>query len=181
MSDLDQYTDDAYSGRLSTDARDRLNSVSLSDEATYTRANTLLYQDARARSSQGDRAAHLEALFAVPSNRFKPELLIEDAELAIQQKNWRRALDQATRAEQHWARMPSDLMFTRMAMIHEVRAQASLGRFYDSDGAQVDELAAAIRGWQRYRAHVARRERGDLLARADRQLSRLQDMQDRMQ
>ncbi len=178
---LEAYTEAAYAGRLSADERATLEAITPDDEDEFSRANTLLYEDAKARDSLESRAQYLAALFSLPANRYRPELIIEDAELSIRKKDWQRALELAGRADQYWARMPSELIFTRRALIHEIRAQAFLGQFYASGGDELGALEDAIRGWQRYREHVARRQRADLLSRADRQLSRLYDMQERLQ
>ena len=156
-------------------------SVPRASEDDYTRANALLYEDAKARGDDTARATALASLFRVPANQYRPEFLVEDAELAVRRQDWEKALAQATAAERHWARMPSDIVFSRLAMIHEVKAQAALGQFYASGGEDLDALDAAVRGWERYRDHVADREHPELLSRADEQLTRLYDMQRRMQ
>jgi hypothetical protein len=141
----------------------------------------MLYQDAKARRSNNSRSRYLDALMRVPENRYKPELLVEQAELAIVNVDYDVALSSAQLAERHWARLPSDLVFTRKAMIYEIQAAAHTGKFYASDGAELDELEHAIRDWERYRQHVGTKHRADLEQRADERLAQLYDMQQRLE
>ncbi len=146
----------------------------------YTRAQTLLYQDAKGRGATAERNAVLQRILEVPENRYRPELLVEAAEIALRDRNWRLALDRTATAEMHWARMPSDLIFTRRAMIYEIQAGAWSGRFYDSEGSDRDALAAAQRSWAQYKSHVLSRSRGDLALKADERLAVLRDVESRL-
>src|SRR5690606_19756262 len=120
---------------------------------------------------------HLDALMRVPENRYRPEWAVEQADLAVRRRDWQAAIDRATFAERHWARLPSDLIFSRMASTHELLPSAHMGLFYPSDGVDLPHLDAALRAWERYRRHVAAGHRDDLVAKADQQLARLQDVQ----
>ena len=116
-----------------------------------------------------------------PENEYRPEFLVEEAELAIRSGNFSSALEKANLAERYWQRLPSELIFSRKAMIFEIAASAHTGLFYDSDGQQMDALDNAIRGWEKYKRHVESKSRNDLMARADRQLDKLYDMQQRLE
>lgn len=176
-TELDTWSSDAHAGKLDEVRRTALAAVPPSPAHTYTRARALLYADARARGDLDGRARHLEALMRIPENRYRPEWAVEQADLAIHRRDWQTALDHATFAERHWARLPSDLIFTRMASTYEILASAHMGLFYASDGTDLPHLEAALRAWERYRRHVSAGRRGDLVSKADQQLAKLQDVQ----
>jgi eukaryotic-like serine/threonine-protein kinase len=178
--DVSGYAERSYQGELTDADREILSDVSPADP-DYTRSVTLLYQDARARGDLAGRRTHLSAIMALPENEYRPEFLVEEAELAIRDGQFGAALEKATLAERHWQRLPSELIFTRKAMIFEIAASAYTGLYYTSDGQQMDALDNAIRGWEKYRRHVDAKSRDDLTARADRQLDKLYDMQRRME
>ncbi len=178
--ELADYADRSFRGELTAADREVLAGVSPADP-DYTRTYTLLYQDARARGDVTDRRAYLTAIMAQPENEYRPEFLVEEAELAIRDRHYGIALQKAMLAERHWQRLPSAMIFTRKAMIFEISASAHTGLFYDSDGQQMDSLDNAIRGWEKYRRHVESKDRDDLIARADRQLDKLYDMQRRLE
>jgi hypothetical protein len=174
------YAERSFQGELTAADREVLGDVSTADP-DYTRSLSLLYQDARARGDLAGRRTYLAAIMALPENEYRPEFLVEEAELAIRGRQYTVALEKATLAERHWQRLPSDLIFTRKAMIFEIAASAYTGLFYDSDGQQMDALDNAIRGWEKYRRHVDAKSRDDLSARADRQLDKLYGMQRRLE
>jgi len=178
--ELADYADRSFRGELTAADREVLANVTAADP-DYTRTFALLYQDARARGDVADRTAYLTAIMAQPENEYRPEFLVEEAELAIRGRDYGKALKKATLAERHWQRLPSEMIFTRKAMMFEITASAHTGLFYASDGQQMDSLDNAIRGWEKYRRHVESKDRDDLMARADLQLNKLYDMQRRLE
>ena len=62
----------------------------------------------------------------------------------------------------------------------QIQAAAYQGKFYKSDE-DMELLASAIKGWERYRQHVATKSRTDLQKRADAELARLQDIKEKLQ
>jgi hypothetical protein len=147
----------------------------------YTRANALLYQDAKARGAVGSRENYLQRILARPENRYRPEFLVESAELDLRARRWQSALDTARTAERHWARLPSDLIFSKKALIIEIEAAAHTGIFFDSEGRSTEALGAAIREWEQYRDYVTSYARTDLTARADEKLADLRAIEARLQ
>jgi len=180
LGNLSAYSDKAYRGALNDSERAALEEM---DPASpdYTRALVLLYQDAKARDDLADREKYIDAIMSVPENEYNPQFLTEQAEIAIQHKDWDTALEKANLAERHWARLPSDLIFTRKAMIYEIQASAYQGKFYASGGEDLDSLYAAIRSWEKYQRHVETKQREDLNARAEEQLAKLYDMKKRLE
>lgn len=177
--DLDQLAGAARRGTLSGSDVNRLKALS-TDHGDYTRANVLLYEDAKARGDTGARMAYLSRLMTQPENRYNPALLVEEAELAIRNKNYQLALDKANLAERHWARLPSDLIFSRKVMIYEIQARSHEGLFISSGGDNPEQISSAIRGWERYRRHAETESRSDLIRKADAQIAKLQDVQKRV-
>lgn len=179
-AELDRWSKDAFEGSLSPSAASQLTELGATDPA-FTRARTLLYLDAKARGDGKLRDSYLQSMMALPENRYNPVLLVEAAQVSIEKRNYDQALKEAKAAEQHWARLPSDLLFSRKAMIYEIEALAQTGLFYDSDGEDLERLSQAIRSWDRYRAHVQTKSRQDLLARADEHLTALREIQKRVE
>lgn len=179
-TELDRWSESAFEGELSPSALTQLAEVPKTDPG-FTRARTLMYLDAKARGDDTTRDQHLAAMMALPENRYNPILLVETAQIAIDHKEWQQALRAAQTAEQHWARIPSELVFSRKAMIYEIEALAQTGMFYGSDSEDRDRLAQAIRGWERYRSHVQTKARADLLTRADEHLEQLNEIQRRLE
>ena len=144
------------------------------------RAHTILLMDARARGDDRAARALLDEIFVQPEAHYNPVLLVERARYDVNGGDYRSGMDAARTAEQHWARLPSALVFTKTAEIYELQAAAAQGLFYRTpgDAALLDSASAA---WRRYREHVQTRERADLVARADNQLARLADIRRRTQ
>lgn len=180
VGDLAAYSDRAFRGALEGTEREALGALPPSDP-DFTRAQKLLYQDAKARRDHGARGAALAALMSQPSNHYDPVLLIEQAQLAIDARDYARALERAKLAERHWARLPSNLIFTRKAMIYEISASANTGLYYASEGDDADALHHAIRGWEQYRRHAETKTRQDMVARADLNLEKLYEIQRRVE
>lgn len=177
---MERWAEAAYQGELSPGATTQLAAVPSTDP-TYTRARTLLYLDAKARGDEAMRDAHLAAMLLVPENKYNPVLLVEKALIAVDKQDWQTALKSSQTAEQHWARLPSELVFTRKAMIYEIEAVSNTGLFYESSGENQDLLLQAIRGWERYKTHVNSKNRNDLVARADENLNKLYEIQRRLE
>jgi hypothetical protein len=178
--DLAAYSDTAHRGALSEADRATLEMVGQTDP-TYSRARILLYEDAKARDDASERKTQLDAVMAIPENQYNPTLLVEQAELAIERGDYRGAVDKASQAERQWARLPSELIFSRKAMIYEIQAAGWQGVFYTSGGDDLEALDAAIRSWVRYQRHVETKERADLASKADEELAKLYDMQRRLE
>ncbi|NCG21733.1 MAG: protein kinase, partial [Rhodobacterales bacterium] len=180
LGELSQYAQRALTGLLTDSDRTLLEEVTTTDQ-DFTRAQLLLYQNAKATSSVSERERHMAAILEQPENHYRPEYLVEAAQLSLAKKDYRGALASAELAERHWARLPSDLIFTRKAAIYELEAAAHTGLFYGSDGEQTEQLNSALRDWARYRQHVKTKHRSDLIEHADTQIAKLQDIQERMQ
>jgi hypothetical protein len=99
----------------------------------------------------------------------------------IADRKYDRALARASTAERHWGRLPSDLVFTRKAMIYEAQAAAWQGKFYASGGSDMSALGQAIDSWEKYQRHVATKSRADLSQIADQQLTKLYDARRRLE
>ncbi len=177
--DLNALAERGEAGSLTPADRQQLEGWSDAD-VDYTRAKVILYQDAKVRSDHRGRARYMSELMAVPENRYNPTLLVEDAELYIRKKDYDMALQQANLAERHWARLPSELIFSRKAMIYEIQASSWQGKYYNSGGEDMNSLDNAIRGWERFRRHAETKNRADLTVKADAQLKRLNDMKRRV-
>ena len=177
---LDAMSEAAFAGSLPSAERARLAGVG-TDSPLFTRSHTLLYLDAKARGDRSSKSSELALLMSVPENQYNPALLVEQAHAAMESQDWSRALERSQLAERHWARLPSDLIFSRKALIYEIEAKAHLGRFYASEGDEPNELFRSIRGWEKYRRHAEAASRGDLVANADQQLNELYDMQRRLE
>lgn len=178
--ELERMSATAFDGRLSKSDAKRLAEVPTSD-LLFTRARTLLYLDAKARGAADEQRGHLALLMSLPENKYNPVLLVEQGRDAIGRKDWSKALRAAEMAERHWARLPSDLVFTRKALIYEIQALGNTGQFYGSEGADTNALMGAIRGWEKYRRHASQAGRSDLTDRADDEIARLEGIQERLQ
>jgi hypothetical protein len=177
--DLDALAAAAAGGRVDDADAARLGALPPGDPE-HIRALTILLIDARARGDDGAARAHLDTLFAQPEVHYNPVLLVERSRYAVNGGDYRRGFDAARTAEQHWARLPSSLVFSKTAEIYELQAAAAQGLFYRSGGDPA-LLDAASTAWKRYRDHVQSRDRTDLVAKADDQLARLDDIRRRIQ
>ncbi len=180
VGDLAQVSDAAFQGRLEPEDRVALEALPPSDPR-FTRAGTLLFLDARARGDAASRDRILASLLAVPENAGNPELLLERARIAADHRQWQPALSDAELVERHWARLPPDLLASRKTAVYEIQAVANEGLFHASQGADRPRLDAAIRGWERYRAHVGSLPEPALAARADHELARLREARERLE
>jgi hypothetical protein len=185
-AELDQYASAASSGRLGSSEIMALEMVEASDPA-YTRSRTLLLTNSQRKGDAAGVKRYLDQLFRLPENNYNPLFLIELARYQVNRRAYGDALAAAQKAEQHWARLPSELVFEKKAEIYEIQAAATQGRFYKAyDDANADDAARksllddAIRGWQRYRGHVTTRSRTDLVSRADKEIEKLEDIRARI-
>ncbi|MEO0602494.1 MAG: hypothetical protein AAF211_13715, partial [Myxococcota bacterium] len=179
-ADMNRWSRSAFDGQLTGGPAQRLAEVEI-DDPQFTRARTLLYLNAKKRGQVEERRGHLGLLMTKPENKYSPVLLVEHAQDAMEQKQYGKALERAKVAEQHWARMPPALVFTRKALIYEIEALAHTGLFYESEGRDLNELRGAIRGWERFQRHVSTKGRDDMAARAEQQLERLRQLEERLQ
>lgn len=179
-ADLTALSDRAYRGALSDSDRAVLSEVPVGDPAR-TQVLVLLYQDAKARGDMASRSRHIQAALAIPENQYNPQLLVESAAVLMAKREYDAALAKAALAEKHWARLPSDDIFARKAMIYEIQAASWQGIFYQSEGNDLNALHASIQGWERYLRHVNSKSRRDLASKADAQLAKLYDMQRRLE
>ncbi len=172
----------AARGGLDPATRQTLESTPI-DDPNFTRAYTLLASDALARKDPRSAERYLEQLMALTENRYNPVLLGSLSRLQVNRRQYTKALDNAHRAEQHWARIPSGMMFEKKAEIYEVQAAATQGLLYDSDNEreQLQLAEDAIQRWVRYREHVSTASRDDLIANADTQLEKLRAIRTRLE
>jgi uncharacterized protein HemY len=167
---------------LDADTRGGLEGTTIDDPA-FTRAYTILAADAQARGDTVAAERYLERLMTLVENRFSPVLLSELARLQVNRRRYASALRNANTAEQHWARIPSSVMFERKSEIYEVQAAATQGLLYESDDEreQLELLDEALQRWTRYREHADAGARTDLVARADAQIDKLRAIRSRLE
>ncbi len=175
---LDALATDARTGKLRSDDVDALMAVSISDPS-YTRSQALLLSNAQRKGDAAGTERALKALFALPENTYNPQFLAADALYQVNRGQYDKALSRAQTAERYWSRLPPSQSFATRAQIYEVEAAAWQGKFYNSDG-DMAALESAIRGWEKYRAHVATAARTDLQKNADTQIAKLQDIKERV-
>lgn len=176
---LDRYASDADQGRLGSSDIMYLEMVTI-DEPAYTRARALLLMNAQRKGDKRATKRYLDELMMLPENRYNPVYLADLARYHVNRGNYQTALDNAILAERYWARLPSELVYSKKAEIFEVQAAAYQGLFYKSED-DVELLDQAIRHWEKYRTHVATRSRSDLTRRADKELTKLEDIRGRIQ
>ena len=176
---LDGIATDARAGKLRPDDAAALSAIANTDPR-FTRAQALLLSNAQ---KKGDGAAverALGALFALPENTYNPQFLAADALYRVNKGQYDKALASAQTAERYWARLPPSQSFATRTQIYEVEAAAWQGKFYGSNG-DISALDSAIRGWNRYREHVATANRTDLEKSAAAQITKLEDIRVRLQ
>lgn len=176
---LDGIATDARAGKLRPDDAAALSAIANTD-LRFTRAQALLLSNAQ---KKGDGAAverALGALFALPENTYNPQFLAADALYKVNKGQYDKALASAQTAERYWARLPPSQSFATRTQIYEVEAAAWQGKFYGSNG-DISALDSAIRGWNRYREHVATANRSDLEKSAAAQITKLEDIRVRLQ
>jgi hypothetical protein len=149
------------------------------DDAAYDRSRMLLIMNAKSRQDSPAVKRYLDDLSRRPENSYNPVILVEHARYLVNTGDYRQALDKAALAERHWARLPSELVLAKKTEIYEIQAAASQGLFYRSED-DVHLLDTALRGWQKYREHVDSLARSDLVARADREIAKLETTRKRL-
>lgn len=179
VSDLDQYVESAKKGKLATTDVAVLEQVDVQDPS-YTRSRALLLMNAQRKGDDKATRSYLDQLMLLPENQYNPVFLTDYARWHVNHGEYDKALEKASLAERYWARIPPELVFSKKAEIYEIQAAAWQGKFYKSDE-DMDLLAGAIKGWERYRQHVATKSRTDLQKRADDELARLQDIKEKLQ
>jgi hypothetical protein len=180
--DLDRAARRASGGGLEPSTRRSLESVG-TDNPTFTRARTILAVDAARRGDARSAENYIEQTMALPENRYNPVLLSQLALHQVNRQRYRTALTNANKAEQHWARLPSDVMFERKAVIYEVQAAATQGLLYEAneDRVQLELANDALRRWARLREHATAGSSFDRVARADRQIEKLNSIRARLE
>jgi hypothetical protein len=179
VSDLDQYVDNAKKGKLQSTDIAVLEMIE-TQAPDYTRARALLLMNAQRKNDDKGTRKYLDELMVLPENQYNPVYLTDFARWHVNHAEYDKALEKATLAERYWSRIPPELVFSKKAEIYEIQAAAWQGKFYKSDE-DMDLLASAIKGWERYRQHVSTRSRSDLQQRADTELARLQDIKEKLQ
>jgi len=179
VSDLDQYVESAKKGKLATTDTAVLEMVDIA-EPSYTRSRALLLMNAQRKGDDKATRKYLDQMMLLPENQYNPVYLTDYARWHVNHAEYDKALEKASLAERYWARIPPELVFSKKAEIYEIQAAAYQGRFYKSDE-DLELLASAIKGWERYRVHVSTKSRTDLQKRADTELARLQDIREKIQ
>ncbi|MSQ03447.1 MAG: serine/threonine protein kinase [Myxococcales bacterium] len=176
---LDIYAGDARGGRLSSVDVSLLEGVAATDPQ-FTRSRALLMMNAQKKGDEVAAHRYLDQAMTLPENGYNPALLAEAARWHVNRGEYERALQKAGEAERNWARLPSDLVFAKKAEIYEVEAAAWQGKFYKS-GEDLELLYSAVRGWERYRSHVATLDKGELTKKADIEIAKLNDIRTRLE
>jgi serine/threonine protein kinase len=176
--DMDGMKPSARDGALTSADVIALEGVTATDPA-YTRSRALLLMNAQKGNDSKAVKRYLDDLMRLPENRYDPVFLTELARYYVDAGKYQQAVDTAKTAEQHWARLPSELVFSKKAEMYEIQARGYTGIFFQSQS--VDALDLAIRSWEKYREHVATRSSEDLVAMADKELTKLRTYRERMQ
>ena len=177
-TDLGMYSDAASGGKLGSSDIMVLEMVQPGDPA-FTRSRMLLVMNAKTKGDDSGLKRYLDDLMSRPENQYNPLVLVEYGRYYVNRGDYQRALDKATLAERHWARIPPELIFLKKTEIYEIEAAAYQGLFYQSEN-NTELLEKAIKGWQKYRDHVKTKARADLLGRADKEISKLETIQARL-
>ncbi|TVQ91098.1 MAG: hypothetical protein EA397_11430 [Deltaproteobacteria bacterium] len=173
-------TQRARQGALSSQDRLLLEMSDRSDP-TYSEDRHLLLLDAKRRGDRSAQRTYVEALLDHPENKYNPYYLVEGALLDINDRNYAQALRRAEVAERHWARLPSDQIYERKAMIYEAQAASWHGMYNASGGEDSNALQRAISGWEKYQRHVQSKNDTERARFADEHLRKLYDAKLRME
>ena len=176
---LDGFVAAARAGKLDREDVSTLTAVDTTDPQ-YTRSRALLLVDAQKRADDAAVKKYLDQLMVLPENQYNPVFLADLARWHANHGEYERALEKADKAERYSARLPSELVFSKTAEIYEIQAAATQGRFYRSKD-DLELLDRAVAAWEKYREHVATRERSDLVKRADDELAKLAYIKERLQ
>jgi tetratricopeptide (TPR) repeat protein len=174
-----QLVESARQGALNPAEVSTLEGVPLSSQE-YSRSRALLVQNAERRGDTDAALRYLDQLFKLDENRYNPVYLSRASVHLVNKQRYAEALAKANEAERYWARIPADQMDRTQTDIYASQASAALGLFYANpdDAALLDR---SIRAWERYRQHAAARGDSTRVAKADAEISRLRDMQARME
>ncbi len=180
--DIDRAARTAASSGLDATTRRALEAVAI-DDPEYTRSRVVLSVDAARRGDTSSAERYLEQTMALPENRYNPVLLSQIALYQVNRSRYAAALNNANKAEQHWARIPSAEMFERKAAIFEVQAAATQGLLYEAedDRQQLELVNDALRRWTRFREHATSGSSADRVARADTQIEKLNSIRERLE
>jgi serine/threonine protein kinase len=174
-----QLVESARQGALNPAEVSTLEGVPLSSEE-YSRSRALLVQNAEKRGDTDSALRYLDQLFKLDENRYNPVYLSRASVHLVNKQRYAEALAKANEAERYWSRIPADQMDRTQTDIYASQASAALGLFYaNPDDAAL--LERSIRAWERYRQHAAARGDSNRVAKADAEISRLRDMQARME
>jgi hypothetical protein len=169
-TDVSMYLGMAESGHLTRSHVHDLEGIGTDDDS-YTQARALLLINAEQAKNPREVKKYLDQLFYLDENRYNPVFLSKRARWYANNRKYDRALADAQKAEQHWARIPPTLVFETKAEIFEVQAASLQGLFYKSED-DIELLDKAVRGWKKYHRHVDTR-RDDLGNHAEAQIKKL--------
>ncbi len=178
-TNLDAYVEAAKKGKLASSDVGLLELVEDTDPQ-YTRSRALLLMNAQKKGDDAGTKRYLEQIMQLPENQYNPVFLSDYARFYVNRGDYARALEMSQKAEKYWARLPSELVYSKKAEIYEIQAAAWQGKFYKS-GEDLELLENAIRGWERFKAHVGTQARADLEKKADTELAKLSDIRSRLQ
>ena len=174
---LESFASSAAAGNLSQENMRTLERVPSTD-GSFTRSRALLLMNAEANRNGRAVKRYLDQLMSLEENRYNPVYLSKRARWFANQRKYDKALRDAQKAEQHWARIAPELVFDTKTEIYEVEAASLQGMFYASE--DLEALDQAIRSWLKYQRHVQSRERMDLVARSEEQIAKLKYARDRL-
>ena len=109
-TDVSGFLAAAEDGQLSRNDIYDLEAIGTDDDS-YTQARALLLMNAEKARSARDVKKYLDQLFMLDENRYSPVFLSKRARWFANNGKYDRALADAQKAEQHWARIPPDLVF----------------------------------------------------------------------
>ncbi len=176
---VESYASTASDGSLSPGDIQVLESVQPSD-GSYTRSRALLLMNAEKNKNSPATGKYLSQIMSLEENRYNPVFLSKRARWYANQKKYSQALQDAHRAEQHWARIAPGLQFETKIEIYEVTAASQQGLFYASED-DLEILDKAVKAWKKYGAHAQSRQRMDLVARAEEQIGKLEYAKERLE
>ena len=176
--DISSYSATASTGDLNRSDILALETVGMPN-VDYTRSRALLLMNAQRNNDTRATQQYLEELMRKPENQYNPVYLTDYARYYANRGSYTRALEQASLAERHWQRLPSDLIFLKKAEIYEIQAASYQGLFYDSES-DLDLLAKSIRHWQKLKEHAQGRD-SSRISRAEGELEKLYDIQRRLE
>lgn len=176
---VDSFSPGASAGSLSPADIQTLERIQPSD-GSYSRSRALLLMNAERTQNVKAIKKYLNQLMSLEENRLDPVFLSKRARWYTNQKKYAKAIQDAQRAEQHWARIAPELQFDTKAEIYAVTAASQQGLFYASDD-DLELLDKAIRAWKKYGAHAQSRQRMDMVAGAEEEIATLEYARGRLE